>query len=261
LADCGVACPVHNEVLMMLDEGVQPNETTVPMLPCVAPEETLAFWRALGFAVVYEQMKPYLYLAFRWRGFELHYGRASSNVNPSLENTGGCLVMVDTVAPYHAALTEAMRRTYGKVLAKGLPRMTRYRPGASRFTVMDPSGNSIVFIQRGEPDLEYGGSKQLRGLARVLDNVRILREFKNDDRAAFRALNSGLRRHGDSPAVEQAVALAVLIELSTTLEESERVPEWGARLRQLSLTMEERRQVESAVADPTLLERWMPATA
>jgi len=246
----------------MLDEGVQPNETTVPMLPCVVAEETLAFWRALGFVVTYEQTKPYLYLAFRWRGFELHYGRASNNVDPSLENTGGCLVMVDTVAPYHAALVEAMRRTYGKVLAKGLPRITRYRPGASRFTIMDPSGNSIIFIQRDEPtELEYGGSKQLQGLARILDNVRILREFKNDDRAAYRALNSGLRRHGESaPAVQQAVALALLIELSTTLEQPERVPEWGARLRQLSLTMQERRQIESAVADPTLLERWI-ATA
>ncbi|HZM74654.1 MAG TPA: hypothetical protein VFC19_02950 [Candidatus Limnocylindrales bacterium] len=85
---------------------------------------------------------------------------------------------------------------------------------------------------------------------------------QNDDWAAFRALNSGLRRHGESvPAVEQTVALAVLIELSTALEESQRVPQWGARLRQLSLTMRERRRVESAVADPTLLDRWMPAMA
>ena len=112
----------------MLDDGVQPNEITVPMLPCVAPDETLAFWRALGFVVTYEQRKPYLYLTFRWRGFELHYGRASSNVDASLENTGGCLVMVDAVAPYHVAFTDAMRRTYGKVLGKGLPRITRYRP-------------------------------------------------------------------------------------------------------------------------------------
>ena len=263
LAHCCIACPPNNEVLTMLDEGVQPDEITVPVLPCVAPEETLAFWRALGFAVTYEQTKPYLYLAFRWRGFDLHYGRASNNVDPSLENTGGCLVMVDTVAPYHAAFAKAMRRTYGKVLAKGLPRMTRFRPGASRFTVMDPSGNSIIFIQRDEStEVEYGGSKKLQGLARVLDNVRILREFKNDDWAAFRALSSGLRRHGDgAAAVEQAVALAVLIELSTALEESERVPEWAARLRRLSLTMEEHGRVESAVADPTLLERWMPATA
>ncbi|MFD2764565.1 glyoxalase [Micromonospora eburnea] len=246
----------------MLDEGVQPNEIAVPLLPCVAPEETLAFWRALGFAVTYEQTKPYLYLAFRWRGFELHYGHASSNLNPS-ENTGGCLVMVDTVAPYHAAFTEAMRSAYGKVLAKGLPRITRYRPGASRFTVTDPSGNSIIFIQRDEPaELEYGGSKQLPGLARVLDNARILREFKNDDRAAFRALNSGLRRHGEgAPVVQQAMALAMLIELSTALEEPERVPEWGARLRQLNLTTEECRQVESGVADPTVIEPWMPAPA
>ena len=97
---------------------------------------------------------------------------------------------------------------------------------------MDPSGNSIIFIQRDEPvEVEYGGSKRLQGLAKVLDNARILREFKNDDLAAFRALNSGLRRHGDSASpVEQATALAALIELSTALDKPEQVAEWGARL-------------------------------
>jgi hypothetical protein len=40
-----------SETLRMPDEQIQPNETTVPVLPCVAPEETLAFWRALGFKV------------------------------------------------------------------------------------------------------------------------------------------------------------------------------------------------------------------
>ena len=33
------------------EDRVQPNETTVPLLHCAAPEETLAFWRALGFEV------------------------------------------------------------------------------------------------------------------------------------------------------------------------------------------------------------------
>ena len=244
----------------MSEPGIQPNETTVPLLPCAAPEETLAFWRALGFAVTYEQKKPYLYLAFRWSGFDLHYSRAAPGLDPALEHTGGCLVMVDAVAPYHAAFTAAMRAAYGKVLAKGLPRITRFRPGASRFTVMDPSGNSIIFIQRDEPEeVEYGGSKRLQGLARVLDNARILREFKQDDRAAYRALHSGLRRHGDAaPPVEQATALAALLELSSALDEPAHVPEWGARLSRLSLTADERRQVESAVADPTLLTPWLP---
>jgi hypothetical protein len=244
----------------MTDDQVQPNETVVPLLHCVSAEETLAFWRALGFAVTYEQTKPYLYLSFEWSGFALHYGKAPQGVDPSIESTGGCLVMVDAVAPYHAALTGAMRGAYGKVLAKGRPRITRYRPGASRFSIVDPSGNSIIFIQRDEPmELEYGGSKKLQGLTRVLDNARILREFKNDDRAAFRALNSGLRRHGAAaPPVEQALALAALIELSIALKKPERATEWGTRLRQLSLTAEERERARQAVADPTVVDQWLP---
>ncbi|MEV4532473.1 glyoxalase [Asanoa sp. NPDC049518] len=241
----------------MLDESVPANETTVPLLPCLAPQETLAFWRGLGFETIWEQHKPYLYLAFRWRGFELHYGRAASGVDPAEETTGGALVMVDEVAPYHAELTAAMRREHGKVLAKGLPRITRYRAGASRFTVMDPSGNSIVFIQRDEPaELEYGGDRSLTGLARVLDNARILREFKDDDNAAYRALNSGLRRHGEAASIlDRATALAQLVELSTALDEP--VARWGGRLRELDLSPAERESVRSAVADPTLLDGWL----
>ncbi|MBM0231866.1 glyoxalase [Micromonospora sp. STR1_7] len=240
------------------EDRVQPNETTVPLLPCAAPEETLSFWRALGFEVAYEQLRPYVYLAFTWSGFQLHYGPAPKDLDPAKEWSGGCLVMVDAVAPYHAAFTDAMRRTYGKVLVKGLPRMTRFRAGASRFSIVDPSGNTITFIRRDEPqDLEYGGSKELQGLARVLDNARILREFKMDDRAAYRALDSGMRRRAeDAPVVEQATALAGLIELSVALGKTDRVPEWGARLRALTLTEAERTQVEGYVADPVILEPW-----
>ncbi len=62
------------------------------LISAKTPDETLAFWRALGFAVTWEQHKPYLYLAFRWSGFELHYGRTSEGVDPAQERTGGCLV-------------------------------------------------------------------------------------------------------------------------------------------------------------------------
>ncbi|MGW0216837.1 glyoxalase [Micromonospora chokoriensis] len=242
------------------EDHVRPNETTVPLLHCPAPEETLAFWRALGFEVAYEQLKPYVYLAFTWSGFQLHYGPAPKDLDPAKEQSGGCLVMVDAVASYHAVFTEAMRRAYGKVLVKGLPRMSRYRAGTSRFSIVDPSGNTIVFIQRDEPkDLEYGGSTELEGLARVLDNARILREFKMDDRAAYRALDSGMRRRAEgAPVVEQAMALAALVELATALDKAGQVPEWGARLQSLSLTPEQRTQVEQYVADPTVLEPWWP---
>ncbi|MGI5149208.1 glyoxalase [Plantactinospora sp. CA-294935] len=246
--------------MVTTDERIVPDERTVPLLNCVSADETLAFWRALGFEVTWEQRRPYLYLALRWSGFELHYGAAPAGLDPALENTGGCLVMVGAVAPYHAAFVAAMRKTYGKVLGKGLPRITRYRPGASRFSIVDPSGNSIIFIRRDEPqELEYGGAKRLTGLAKVLDNARILREFKTDDLAAFRALNSGLRRHGATASgPDRALALAALIELSIALDEPDRVPEWGSRLREISLTGPEREQVERAVADPAVLTGWLP---
>ncbi|SDT39897.1 glyoxalase [Actinoplanes derwentensis] len=244
----------------MSDQTTMPNETIVPLLPCADPERTLAFWRAMGFAVTWEQRRPYLYLAFEWSGFALHYGPAPEGLDPAREDSGGCLVLVDAVAPYHARFTAAMREAHGKVLAKGLPRITRHRPGATRFTVMDPSGNSIIFIRRGEPDPEYGGSKKLTGLAEVIDNARVLREFKLDDRAAFRALNSGLRRHAaGATAVELATALAALIELSVVMDEPERKPEGGARLREIELGAAERDQVTAFVADSSLITPWFSA--
>ncbi|GAB3648931.1 VOC family protein [Glycomyces tarimensis] len=241
--------------------GVRPNETTIPLLPCVSGEETAAFYRSLGFAVTYEMHKPYLYLAFAMSGFELHYGDAPGGTDPADENAGGCLVMVDDVAAYHAAFTAAMRESYGKVLAKGLPRITRYRSGATRFTLMDPTGNSIIFVQRDEPEeLEYGGNKDLPPLRRALDNARIYREFKNDDKAAFRVVTSALRRHGDAASpVDRAVAYATLIELAVALGERERIAGLRAELDSAlaPLDDDERRRVTEELHLADNLESWI----
>lgn len=239
--------------------GVRGNESVVPLLACVSAEETLDFFTSLGFEVTYRQTRPYLYLAFRWEGIHLHYGRAPKGIDHTREETGGCLVMVDDVAAYHAALVASVRAARGAVPVRGLPRITRYRSGASRFTVMDPSGNSIIFIQRDEPqELEYGGSASLEGLAKALDGARILRDFKHDDRAAWRFLKSALRRHGaEASAVERAMALASLVELSVAIGEQERRAEWMQELRGIELTDEERARVEEALGNAEELGRWL----
>jgi hypothetical protein len=245
--------------------GIRANETTTAMLPCVSPEKTLAFYKSLGFAVTYEIRKPYLYFIFAVSGFELHFRRAPKAIDPADEDAGGCLVWVDDVAPYHAAFTARMRETHGKVLSKGLPRITRYRPGASRFTLMDPNGNSIVFVRRDEPlELEYGGDEHLPPLRRALDNARIYREFKHDDRAAFRVVTSALRRHGEAaPPVDRAVAFATLIELAVALEERERIEGLRADLEAVLALLDddERRRVADELRLADDLESWIADTA
>ncbi|MFJ8045092.1 glyoxalase [Kitasatospora sp. NPDC096147] len=200
------------------------NETTVPLLPCAAVEETVEFLTALGFELTYRQTRPYLYLAFGRGGIQLHYSRPPEGHDPAAEG-GGCLVFVDEVAPYHAEFKAGLKAHYGRVPSSGRPRITRYREGASRFTLVDPSGNSLIVIQRDEPmELEYGGSPALTGLARALDNARILVEFKNDDRAAFRALCSGYRRHAaGADAAVRAAAVAELTDLAGRLGEQEKL--------------------------------------
>lgn len=236
---------------------IRPNESLIPILPCAAPDETVAFYRELGFTVAYEQRRPYLYLAFQWSGIHVHYGRPPEGFSPEREDGGGCLVMVDEVAPYHAAFTRAMRSAHGKVLGKGRPRITRLRPGASRFTLVDPSGNSLIVIRRDEPEVEYGGSEELEGLQKALDNARILREFKNDDRAAMRALVSALRRHSDGASdLELALVYANLVELATVLGEHAERAEWEAELERIPLDEEDRRTAADRVPGAEAVKDW-----
>lgn len=243
----------------MPEPTIRANETTVPMLPCMSLEDMLQFYRALGFTVTYEQTKPYLYLAVEWSGFSLHFGRPPQGIDPEREDAGGCLVFVDEVAPYHAALTQAMRQAYGRVLASGRPRITRYRPGASRFTLVDPSGNSIIFIQRDEPlELEYGGSRKLAGIAKALDNARIFREFKNDDLAASRTLKSALRRHGPTASdVDRALAIGTLVELAVAMNDPDEVASRLAELEAVELTASDRVLIESELGHVAALRQWL----
>ncbi|MFE5878710.1 hypothetical protein ACFQ6H_25900 [Rhodococcus sp. NPDC056506] len=61
----------------------------------------------------------------------------------------------------------------------------------------------------------------MKGLARAVDNARILREFKNDDRTAARVLDVGLRRFPGADAVDLVKALTTRAEIAIALGEIE----------------------------------------
>lgn len=236
--------------------------TTIPMLPCVAPDQTAEFFTALGFETIYSQTRPYLSLWFRRADLEFQYVGAPKNLDPAEECSGGCVVMVDDqdmLAALHRDFTVALRGHYGKVLATGRPRMTYFRPGQTRFSVVDPSGNNLVFVSRDEPvELEYGGSAALTGLAKVIDNARIFRDFKTDLRAAARALDSGLRRHrADAPLRDVARALAARAEVAVALGDRARADEIDAEVRTLPLTDADRAALADDLAAAARLQSWL----
>ena len=232
--------------------------TTVPLLPCTAADATAEFYGALGFDTTDQQTRPYLYMAFTLADIGLHFKEAAPHLDPADELSGGCLVLVDDVAGYHRDFTERLRAHYGRVLARGLPRLARLRPGASRFRLYNPSGNCVVFINRNEPEIEYGGSSALSGLAKALDNVRIFRDFKNDDALAARALDTALGRHRDTaPRVDVARALADRVELAIALGDQAGADTTRAELDAMALTQDERELIATELRAIADLQRWL----
>lgn len=234
------------------------STTTIPLLPCIDPDGTVTFYEALGFAVTDRQDRPYLYLALALDDIEVHFKAASPKLDAAEENSGGFLTFVDDVVPVHARFVANVRRRLGRVPATGLPRLTRLRPGQTRFCIYDPSGNCIIVINRDEPDVEYGGSRELAGLAKAHDNVRILRDFKNDDALAARALDTALRRYGaDAPRLDLALAHADRAELAVALGERTQAEASRAELTALALTDSEKRALSAELTALDQIEEWM----
>jgi hypothetical protein len=181
--------------------------TAIPLLPCRTLEEVVPFYEALGFVVVQRQARPNAYAALRFRDVDVHFFGVASH-DPA-RAYGMCLLIVPEVEALHASFMAHMQRHLGKVPSKGAPRLTRMRPGQSRFTVVDPSGNSIIYIRRGEADPHEETKKKLgrlSALGKALRAAEVLRDFKNDDEAAAKVIEVALAKAADADPAEREQA-------------------------------------------------------
>jgi hypothetical protein len=84
------------------------------------------------------------------------------------------------------------------------------------FSVVDVGGNWLRFSRIG--DEEAAPDELDPGLERVLTVAARLADSHGDDEAGLRALDAGLARAGDAPAVERARALLYRAELCIRLD-------------------------------------------
>lgn len=201
---------------------MQPAPKTIPALPCVSLDETLEVWTALGYEVTYRQKAPNPYGVVARDGYELHF-YGLKGLDPTKAFTT-CLVMVPEVEDLHAEFSDRLRRFLGRSPAKGLPRISRMRPGQTRFTLTDPNGNSVIYIRYGPEDGEEAQAYKdpdLSPLQRAIKLATRLRDYHLDDHSAAKALDVALKRAQDERPEDVATALEARAELAQAMEDHE----------------------------------------
>jgi hypothetical protein len=211
----------------------------IPVLPCSSLPETLTFYKLLGFDVTHEQTRPNVYAATRRGDVHLHF----VGVGPGAAGT--CLAILPEIEPLHREFSDRLRQAYGKVPLAGQPRISRMKPGQSRFTVVDVTGNSVIFIRADAPDdYDEGGAATPRtSIGRALATAARLRDFRNDDAMAARVLDLALEKNPGASRVERARALATRAEIACAQGDTALAGTLRAALDQLELTPEERAEV------------------
>lgn len=199
---------------------MQPAPKTIPALPVVSLDDTLEFWTALGFEVTYRQKAPSPYGVVAREGYELHlYGL--KGLDPTTAFTT-CLVIVPEVEELHAEFSASLRSFLGRSPAKGLPRISRMRPGQTRFTLTEPNGASVIYIRHGledETTAQAYKDPNLTPLQKAVKLAERLRDYHLDDHAAAKALDNALKRAEGEALVDRLEALAARTELARAMED------------------------------------------
>jgi hypothetical protein len=221
---------------------------TVPVLFAASLDETLDFWEALGYEKTYYQKSPYGYGVMSRGEYDLHFIQQKW-LKPE-ENPYGCLVMVTDVEAVHQNFSNVLKGKLGRVPNKGLPRITRIRPGQTRFTVTDPSGNWVTFIKFGEEDQDAWENADAEGqtkLEQAISRARRFHEFKLDLSGAAKVLDVALERYSDEANILIARALLLRAEIALDAEETAAAGASLQKLRELPLSEEERASLSSEI--------------
>lgn len=199
---------------------------TIPVLPCISITDTLFFWQTLGFEITYKQTRPYQYGIVERNGHALHFaGRKGMDITNNLST---CLIIVPEIDKVYQALTQNLKEKLGSVPRSGIPRISQMKPGATRFTLTDVSGNAVIFINDGKQDQETwekAENKNQSPLQRAIAVAVRFRDYKRDEKAAAATLDAALRKAENESQTDIAEALTLRIDLAISMNDLPRAEE------------------------------------
>jgi catechol 2,3-dioxygenase-like lactoylglutathione lyase family enzyme len=192
-------------------------ETTIPILPCRSIEENLDFYRALGFAVTFQQQRPNPYAVVERDGITLHFFSMKA-YDPAQSYSTCYITTTDVDALYHA-FSSGLRAALGKLPSRGLPRIgplqdTSY--GVRQFLVTDPGGNTLRIGQPISDDFAHTQPPKAR-FASALHTAALLGDSRGDHPAAAKLLDRILASDAARSATEQLRALVLRADLAVRM--------------------------------------------
>ncbi|QEU95452.1 VOC family protein [Streptomyces kanamyceticus] len=224
-------------------------EKTIPLLPCQEIQPVVDFYTALGFETTYLQKSPYAYAAFERGAIELQFF-AMKGYDPK-ESYSGCYVLTDDVAALHAAFRAGLKAAYGRIPARGLPRIGPLKDmsyGMRQFLMSDPGGNSIRVGQAiGEDQSMRPAPKGT--FARALHTADLFADSKEDLPGAAKIIDRALGLTDERPTPEQEVRLLVLRgDIAQRIGDDTLAESFLARAAGVELTDGERESTHDALA-------------
>ncbi|MEH6942228.1 hypothetical protein [Bacillus sp. JJ722] len=118
---------------------------TIPIFDCLYEfDEHLEFYTALGFEIVYYQKSPYRFATVKSDFTEISFF-GDKKFNPHGKQ-GGCYIVVPDIELVYNQLKANIKKHYGKIPTKGLPRISRLNLTTEdrRCNITDPSGNTLI---------------------------------------------------------------------------------------------------------------------
>ncbi len=200
------------------------NEVVVPILPSRSLKTILEFYGALGFHIKYEQHAPYVYGSVGLEQIQLDF-IGSKTLLENQESSHICLIVVENVADLQKRFSTGVKALFGKQLRKGIPRIGSVNTVSKdqRFTVIDPSGNRLIFVQPKTKSPQKTKPKNLTPLARAVQAARLYAYSREDPQMAVDHLDLALENLTDEPSEVRFRAFVLRADLAEMLDDRERL--------------------------------------